>query len=260
MKHQRHRIDRALAGLFLLVTGPAFAQEATPVQERENKNEIVVFGGVSILDASGSSERMFGMGTIPGLPGFPPGFSPGFPMFPGFPGAIPDITVRSRTSIGSSALFGARYSRYIKERLAVEVDFAIAPTHDLEVRGDACLDGFGCFGEASQAAGRRGRDTAYRLDGDFGGRGVTAWHYGGGLANDLTGSEVRPFLVVGAGGVTWDGAAETDFVFRFGAGLKVLFGSVGARVDVVDHLVLDHSFTGDNEHDVHATAGLLVSF
>jgi hypothetical protein len=59
--------------------------------------------------------------------------------------------------------------------------------------------------------------------------------------------------------VTWDGAADTDFVFRFGA-LKVLFGSVGARVDVVDHLVLDHFLTGDNEHDVHATAGFLVSF
>jgi hypothetical protein len=35
---------------------------------------------------------------------------------------------------------------------------------------------------------------------------------------------------------------------------------VGARVDVVDHLVLDHFVSGEAEHDVHATAGLLVRF
>ncbi len=65
---------------------------------------------------------------------------------------------------------------------------------------------------------------------------------------------------MGAGGVTWDGASETDFVFRFGSGLKVLFGNVGLRVDVTDYLVLDHFLSGDNEHDVHATAGFLVGF
>lgn len=60
--------------------------------------------------------------------------------------------------------------------------------------------------------------------------------------------------------MTWDGASETDFVFRFGSGLKVLFGNVGLRVDVTDYLVLDHFLSGDNEHDVHATAGFLVGF
>ena len=57
-------------------------------------------------------------------------------------------------------------------------------------------------------------------------RGVTAWHYGGGLAYELTDTDVRPLLLVGAGGVTWDGASETDLVFRFGAALKVLFGKM----------------------------------
>lgn len=256
MKDHRHRITRALAGLFLLVTGPSIAQEASPAQERETKNELVIFGGVSILDASGSSDWTFGAGSIPGLPGLPMGY----PMFPGFPGTIPDITVRGETSLGSSVLFGARYSRYIKDRLAIEGDFAIGPTHELEIGGELCLDGFGCFGEGWGVAGRRGREWAGRFGQNFGKRGVTAWHYGGGLTYDLADGDVRPLLLVGAGGVTWDGAAETDFVFRFGAGLKVLFGSVGARVDVVDHLVLDHFLTGDNEHDVHATAGFLVSF
>jgi hypothetical protein len=47
---------------------------------------------------------------------------------------------------------------------------------------------------------------------------------------------------------------------RFGGGLKILFGRVGARVDVVDNLVLDQFLSGKTEHDVHATAGLLVRF
>jgi len=73
---------------------------------------------------------------------------------------------------------------------------------------------------------------------------------------------MRPFVIFGAGGVSYSGAGEasTDFVLRFGAGLKILFGRVGARVDVVDHLVTDHFLTGDAEHDIHATAGFLVRF
>jgi hypothetical protein len=31
-------------------------------------------------------------------------------------------------------------------------------------------------------------------------------------------------------------------------------------VDVVDHLLLDHFVSGETEHDVHVTAGLLVRF
>ncbi|HEY7697421.1 MAG TPA: hypothetical protein VIE88_03355 [Vicinamibacteria bacterium] len=228
---------------------PAIAQEP-PAQERETRNEIAVFGGVSILDASGSTEWVFGRGSFPGL----------FPMFPGFPATIPDVTVRGETSLGSSALFGARYSRHLKDRLAVEADLAIAPTHDLDLGGEICLEGFGCFGEGLEDARRRGGELAERFGRSLGRRGITAWHYGGGLAYELADGDVRPFVLVGAGGVTWDGASDTDFVFRFGAGLKALFGNVGFRVDVTDHLVVDHFLTGKNEHDLHATAGFLVEF
>jgi hypothetical protein len=73
---------------------------------------------------------------------------------------------------------------------------------------------------------------------------------------------VRPVLVFGAGGVSWSGSerTETDFELRFGAGLKILFGKVGARIDVIDHLVLDHFLSGKSEHDIQVTAGLLVAF
>jgi hypothetical protein len=96
----------------------------------------------------------------------------------------------------------------------------------------------------------------------FSERNLTAWHYGAGLSYDVTGGDVRPFVVFGAGGVSYSGdqGASSDFVLRFGAGLKVLFGRVGARVGVVDHLVTEHFLSGDAEHDIHATAGFLVRF
>jgi hypothetical protein len=222
-------------GLALLTALPAAAQEAAP------ENELTVFGGIAILNAGESSELTFPIDDLPD-----------FPSFPGFPGGLPSITVHGETSLGSSALFGARYSRRIKERVALEADFAIAPTHELEPDFEVCVERFGCFGEGTALRGLRDRG--------FDGRGVTAWHYGGGLTYDLAGGEVRPHLVVGAGAVTWDGASATNLVFRFGGGIKVLFGKLGVRVDVVDHLVIDHFLTSDNEHDVHATAGFLVGF
>jgi hypothetical protein len=227
------------------------------------KNEIVVFGGISLLDASRTSTATIGgdridMSAMRGFGRF--GIAPGSMPFPIPPFEIPPITIEAETSLGSSALFGARYSRLVKPRLAVEADLQVAPSHSLEIGGRGCVAGI-CIDPASMGrggGGGEGRPGFARL----GDRNVTAWHYGAGLAYEITGGDVRPFLTLGAGGVTWDGARESDtsFVLRFGAGLKVLFGRVGARVDVVDHFVLDHFASGQNEHDVHVTAGLLVRF
>jgi hypothetical protein len=237
-----------LMAFALLAAGSAGADDASTVEER---NELVVFGGISLLDASRSSQATIDVGSIelPGMPGFGGRFGRS-------PIAIPPVTLEGKTSLGSSALFGARYSRLIKDRLALEADLTIAPSHELEARGGACVAGV-CMGSTGS-----GRDAYGRFDMGLGDRNVTAWHYGAGLAYELTGGDVRPLVILGAGGVTWDGARAdgTDFVFRFGAGLKILFGRVGARVDVVDHLVLDHFVSGETEHDVHATAGLLVRF
>jgi hypothetical protein len=239
------RVVRA-AGLALVAGAPALAADSPSA---EPKNEIVVFGGASILDATRSRDMTIGM---PGWMG---------DRWPGFP----DVQVRTETSLGSSALFGARYSRYVKERLAVEADLAVAPTHDLQVGGELCVDG-GCYGgaEGNRVGGPWGRGPGRGEMGleDLRSRSLTAWHYGAGLAYDITGGDVRPVLIFGAGGVSYSGAREssTDFALRFGAGLKVLFGRVGGRVDVVDHLVTDHFLTGKAEHDVHATAGVLVRF
>jgi hypothetical protein len=234
------------AGLALLAAAPALAADQTGA---EPKNEIVVFGGASILDAARNQDRTVG---IPGWMG---------DRWPGFP----EIRVQSETSLGGSALFGARYSRYVKGRLAVEADLSVAPTHDLEVGGALCLDSR-CFGgaEGDRMRGPWGMGPG-RGDFDLEGlrsRNLTAWHYGGGLAYDITGGDVRPVVIFGAGGVSYSGSREssTDFALRFGLGLKVLFGRMGGRIDVVDHLVTDHFLTGKAEHDIHATAGFLVRF
>jgi len=250
MKNTRFTTLPFLTTLALaLVVGSAGADD-TPATDA--RNELVVFGGISLLDASRSSQTTIDVGDIdlPGMPGFGGRFGR-------WPISIPPVSFESETSLGSSALFGARYSRLIKDRLAVEADLTIAPGHELETRVGACV-AEACVGSSTG----RGRGVADRFDLGLGERNVTAWHYGAGLAYELTGGDVRPLVILGAGGVTWDGASAdgTDFVFRFGAGLKILFGRVGARVDVVDHLVLDHFASGETEHDVHATAGLLVRF
>jgi hypothetical protein len=253
MKHTRFTTLPFLTTLALaLCASSTVADDASAADAR---NELVVFGGISLLDASRSSQTTIDVGNIdlPGMPGFGGRFGGRFERPPI---SIPPLSVESETSIGSSALFGARYSRLIKDRLAVEADLTIAPSHELESRASGCVADF-CVGSSN---GRRAGDG--RFQASLGDRNVAAWHYGAGLAYELTGGDVRPLLLLGGGGVSWDGAraAGTDFVFRFGAGLKILFGRAGARVDVVDHLVLDHFASGKTEHDVHATAGLLVRF
>ncbi len=229
-----------------LAPRPAAADGGT-----DSKNQIVVFGGISILDAS--REQTF---TWP-LP-FPGGR--GVVDLPFRPGRHLDVDLRTGTMLGNSPLFGVRYARYIKRRLAVEVDLEVGPGHDLETSADVCI-AERCFGAGilTDLPGLRSPGIDFQR---VPGRRITAWHYGAGLAYDITGGDVRPLLVFGAGGVSWSGSArtETDFELRFGVGLKILFGKVGARVDVIDHLVLDHFLSGESEHDIQVTAGLLVGF
>lgn len=234
--------------LLLAVASPVAADDSS-----DSANQIVVFGGVSILDASREDTHRWTF-PIPGLRGFR-----GWPGSD-WPGRFPEVEARTTTSIGHSVLFGFRYSRYVKGRLAVEADLEIGPTHEIETGGELCVSGR-CFGGDAlpEFPGSRPPDFDFQRRA---GRQVTAWHYGGGLAYDITGGDVRPVVVLGAGGVSWSGSGrtETDFELRFGAGLKILFGRVGARVDVIDHLVLDHFLSGRSEHDIHVTAGLLVGF
>jgi len=256
MKNNRHAHLAALL-VASLAAAPALADD-----DARDENELVVFGGISLLDASRTRETSFdGSFELPGPHGFS-GFA-GFDRPGRQPITIPSVSLKTDSSLGSSVLFGARYSRRIKDRLALEADLTVAPNHELEtgVVG-GCIADF-CVGPGGRGDGasRVGRGPG-RVGLEAADRNVTAWHYGAGLAYEVMGGDVRPLVTLGAGAATWDGVrgADTSFELRFGLGLKVLFGRVGARIDVVDHLVLDHFVSGEAEHDVHATAGLLVRF
>ena len=253
---RRDWVPAVLAVAVAVAAAPARAEDAGLDPAR---NEVSIFGGISIIDARRSQRTTISLPAIPGFPGWP-GSDPG------------DIQVGTETELGNSALVGFRYAFYLRKQLALEADVAVAPSHDLRSSVDLCGSS-GCYGRGGYAGagvGRtfRGMEGMHggegRFDGHdgFGGRSVTAWHYGAGLTYDFLGGDVRPFVIVGAGGVTYDSAprTRTDFVLRFGAGLKVYFGRLGARVDAVDHLVFDNFLTGRDEHDVHVTGGAFVRF
>jgi hypothetical protein len=265
----------------IIVVAVAFA--ATPTRAEDAgldpaRNEVTVFGGISILGASNSHQATISLPAIPAFPGFP-----------GWPGSDAGaIQLGTETKLGNSGLVGLRYAFYLRKQLALEADVAVAPSHDLRSSVDLCGSS-GCYGRGDYASagtvqpfdsamngffggpmggqfrGMGGvRAGEGRFDGGhgFGGRSVTAWHYGAGLTYDVLGGDVRPFVTLGAGGVSYDGTpgTRTDFVLRFGAGLKVYFGRLGARVDAVDHLVFNNFLTGRDEHDVHITGGAFVRF
>jgi hypothetical protein len=213
--------------------------DAQPV---EGTNEVTVFGGASLLDVS--TERFDDV--LPLLGGAVDGR--GRPAI--FPPPLPELHVRR--SIGSSAEFGVRFGRYLSSRLAVEGDFAVAPGHDLTGRFEyRCPRDVFCIAGALPALFVPDRLTTDR---------VVAWHYGGGFAFDLLGGDVRPAVIGGLGAVTYDltGRTDTDLTVRLGAAIKGYFGRLGARLEVVDHVVPSHFLTGSTEHDVHARAGIIV--
>jgi len=245
------------------------------------RNEVSVFGGISILDAHGTQQTTV---TVPGIPALP-----AVPGFPGYPGSGPQaVQVGTETKLGNGALVGLRYAFYLRKQLALEVDGSVAPSQDLHSSVRLC-GAAACYGRsdyvgtgmlpafdsamdsffAGPMGGRfRGMEGMHagggRFDGGFGygERSLTAWHYGAGINYDFLGADVRPFVTVGAGGVSYAGApgTKTDFVLRFGGGVKVYFGRLGARVDAVDHLVFNNFLTGHDEHDLHITGGAFVRF
>jgi len=279
MKH-RHSISSILA-VVVAVALAAAAVSADDTGKDPARNEVSVFGGISILDAQSTQQSTI---TLPGIPALPM-----LPGFPGYPGNGPqNVQVNTVTQLGNGALLGVRYAFYLRKQLALEVEGSVAPSQDLHSSVRLC-GATACYGRGDYAGGGavqafdsamssffagplggrfRGLEGIHigqgRFDGDFGygERSLTAWHYGAGVNYDFLGGDVRPFVTVGAGGVSYAGApgTKTDFELRFGAGLKVYFGRIGARVDAVDHLVFDNFLTGHDEHDVHVTGGAFVRF
>lgn len=224
--------------LVLALAGPALAQDPKPSPPPAPRTEITVYAGASLLDVTSQSVRSFPI-PVP-LP---------FPV--SLPVALPvgGFDLRSSVSLSGSALFGFKVARSIGRRARLELDFAMAPGHELETGFGLECGGRPCF----EAVGFDRPFTTSRT--------VPAYQYGLGVAYDLTRGDVRPYLIVGVGGVSYDtpDAFETSFAVTVGAGARMFFGEkTGIRLEVVDRIVTDSFVTGGVENDLQVVAGFLI--
>jgi len=224
--------------LGVLVAVPAIAQ--TP-----GKNELSVFGGISLLDASTTNsitplllDALPSIGTL----------------------VYPPILGTSR-KLGSSGEFGVRYGREATETITVTGDFSVAPAHELSNRlSSGCPEPLACI--AAQAEGSIGIGFEGGVpvgfpfpipDVLFSER-VVAYHYGGGLRlHVLPTSTLKPAVVAGIGGVTYAGTRrrESQFVLRIGGSITASVRNLSTTIEVLDAIVPDHYVSDNVEHDVH---------
>lgn len=230
-------LRRAVAAAVVLScagAATAGAQSSSP----DHRYEVALVFGASLLGVQGESD-------LP-LP---------FDQLQTFEALLPQGTlrrllpssIRQRDRIGGSFLQGFQVSRRLGRRAWIETGLLIAPTHTR--RRSASFD---CRAEVCALAGLSGfRDALVSEER------VVAYHYGLGLAYELARGEVRPFLSVGAGAVTYDlpRRGETSFAFEVGLGTRLaLSDRLGARIEVADRIVPDHFLSGDTEHDLQVRA------
>jgi hypothetical protein len=224
------RTTRTLFPLLLIVMCATSAHAQT-----NTKNELTVFGGLSLIDLTSRTEiSPFPLQIDSGL----------FPLI--FPPIFGGVTKR----FDGGAEFGVRYGRDLTETLTLTGDFSIVPGHDLRVRTRSfCPDQVLCI--ATPALSLLAPDFLLSER-------VTAYHYGGGfrwnvLRTDLSSGTLTPSVIAGLGGVTFSGMrqSESSVTFRIGAGLTTSYRNVTAGVEVVDVIESGHFVTDDTENDVH---------
>jgi hypothetical protein len=214
----------------------AAAQPAAPPPD--HRYEVTLVFGASLLGAEADSGRAFPIDSVGPLEDL-------FPV--GLRQLLPS-SIRQQDRIGGSFLTGFQVARRLGRRAWLETEFLIAPAHtrrrSLSFRcpAEVCaLVGILDLGEGLSVEER-----------------VTAYHYGLGFAYELARGDVRPYLSVGAGAVTYDLPREgaTSFAFEVGAGARLAISDhLGARVEVADRIVPDHFLTGGTEHDLQVRAG-----
>lgn len=229
----RHAAPVLIGALALLTAVPPACAES-----ERGSNEVEVFMGASLLDLHSQKN------TFPSpLLGWAQSASSALPIpFP-FP---------TREELGGSFVQGFRIAHRLRDRASLGVAFSIAPTHQLTVQtAFGCAPGRFCIASPSIVI------PDFRDE-----RKIVAYHYGLDLAYELTRGDVRPFLSLGGGGISYDvpGAAQTDFALTVGGGVTLRLGDADARVELVDHVTPDQFLTRDTEHDVHVRAGIVVHF
>jgi hypothetical protein len=217
-----------------LILGSVPSAGAQPAE----KNELTVFGGMSLLDITTTERRNpYILETSRGLRPL---------IFP------PPFLTTSR-SLGASGEFGVRYGRDLTEAVTFVGDFAIAPGHELTDEVS-----YGCPEPLVCIAGPGGL-VAPNVQ--FFER-VVAYHYGGGLQMNIRRGRLTPSVIAGLGGVTYATpiGGQSQFTFRFGGRVAAAAGRLTTSIEVLDAIVTDHFVTNRVEHDVHARIGVGVGF
>lgn len=149
----------------------------------------------------------------------------------------------TRTRLGGSLVGAVRVGHYLGDRAALEVGLSVSPSHELRMDSTCpyCL-----FNPVYWPYPLAQRSVAYGYD--------VAFTY------DLAGDGTRPFLSFGAGGVTYafQDYSEKDLRINIGAGVKLGHGRLRGRLEIVDHVNLDHFLTQRTEHDVQVRGGVAV--
>jgi hypothetical protein len=229
-------LEATLAAAVLAVAAtPLAAQPASS----DHRYEVTLVFGASLLSAESDSAQPLPFDSLQTFEALLPA---------GTLRRLLPSTIQTHDRMGASFLQGFQISRRLARRGWLEGEFLIAPAHtrrrttSFRCSAEVCaLTGLSSLGDALASEER-----------------VTAYHYGLGFAYELARGEVRPFLSVGAGAVTYDvpRGGRTSFAFEVGAGARLSFGErVGGRIEVVDRVVPDHFLSGATEHDVQVRAG-----
>jgi hypothetical protein len=224
-----------LAAAVLAVATPLAAQPAAS----DPRYEVTLVFGASLLSAESDSAQPLPFDSLQTFEALLPA---------GTLRRLLPSTIQTRDRMGASFLQGFQVSRRLARRGWLEGEFLIAPAHTRRR-----TTSFRCPAEVCALAGLSSLGDALASE-----ERVTAYHYGLGFAYELARGEVRPFLSVGAGAVTYDvpGEGGTSFAFEVGAGARLSFGEgIGGRIEVVDRVVPNHFLSGITEHDVHIRAG-----
>jgi hypothetical protein len=224
-----------LAAGAVSVAAPASAQTPTS----DHRYEVTLVFGASLLSADGDAAQALPFDSLQTFEALLPA---------GTLRRLLPSTIETHDHMGASFLQGFQISRRLARRGWIEGEFLIAPAHTRRRTAS-----FRCPAEICALAGLSSLGDALASE-----ERVTAYHYGLGFAYELTRGEVRPFVSVGAGAVTYDvpGGGGTSFAFEFGAGARLSFGErVGGRIEVADRVIPDHFLSGATEHDVQVRAG-----
>jgi hypothetical protein len=228
-----------LAVCHLSLAAAAQAQ-APAAPAADHRYEVTLVFGASLLSADGDAQRALPFDSLQTFEALLPA---------GTLRRLLPSSIETHDHMGASFLQGFQISRRLARRGWIETQFFIAPAHTRKQSASfrcpeiCALVGLSNLGDVLGVEER-----------------VTAYHYGLGFAYELARGEVRPFLSVGAGAVTYDvpRGGGTSFAFEFGAGARLAFGErVGGRIEVADRVIPDHFLSGATEHDVHVRAGVV---